>query len=117
MHGVFGTAYFSSPEVVEGGKYSEKCDVWSIGVIMYCLLCGQPPFDGESDKEVVKAVIAGKYNLSGGLWDDISDSAKDLLSKVLVREEKRISAKEAFQHPWFEKCKAAAEAKDPELKS
>ena len=68
MHGVFGTSYYLAPEVIEG-EYSEKCDVWSLGVIMYILLSGEPPFNGTSDVEVVEAVKAGEYSMDGAVWD------------------------------------------------
>ena len=55
MHGIFGTSYYLAPEVIEG-TYSEKCDVWSLGVILFILLSGVPPFAGNSDEEVVQSI-------------------------------------------------------------
>jgi len=75
MHGVFGTGYYCSPEVIHG-DYSEKCDVWSIGVIFYMLLCGQPPFKGNSGKEVLDSVMKGDYSTEGPIWQSISPAAK-----------------------------------------
>jgi calcium-dependent protein kinase len=59
----FGTAYYIAPEVLVSG-YNEKCDIWSIGVILYILLCGRPPFDGKDDKEIVRKVRIGHYDLN-----------------------------------------------------
>ena len=84
MHGVFGTSYYLAPEVIEG-EYSEKCDVWSLGVIMYILLSGEPPFNGETDYEIVERIKAGEYSLEGEHWDQISDQAKNLIELLLVR--------------------------------
>lgn len=84
MHGVFGTSFYLAPEVIEG-EYSEKCDVWSLGIILYMLLSGVPPFDGETDYEVVDRIKLGEYSMEGDLWDQISDQAMDLIQQVLVR--------------------------------
>jgi calcium-dependent protein kinase len=54
----FGTAYYIAPEVLTS-EYNEKCDIWSIGVILYILLSGRPPFDGKDDKEIIKKVRIG----------------------------------------------------------
>ena len=104
MHGVFGTCYYLAPEVIEG-EYSEKCDVWSLGVIMCILLSGEPPFNGETDVEVVERIKIGDYSLDGPVWDQVSDQAKNLIEHLLVRQKDRLSAQEALQHPWFKLCK------------
>ena len=84
MHGVFGTAYYVAPEVLTG-NYDERCDIWSCGVILYMLLSGNPPFNGQSDAHILEAVKRGEYELSGGMWDMISDSAKDLVIRMLAK--------------------------------
>lgn len=64
MELVLGTAYYIAPEVLTG-KYDEKCDIWSIGVILYILLSGRPPFGGNTDSEIIAKVRKGKYDLHG----------------------------------------------------
>lgn len=66
MELVLGTAYYIAPEVLLG-KYNEKCDIWSIGVILYILLSGEPPFPGSSDPEIISKVKKGKYNFTSKL--------------------------------------------------
>lgn len=61
MELVLGTAYYIAPEVLTG-KYNEMCDMWSIGVIVYILLSGEPPFYGNADKEIIDRVRKGVYN-------------------------------------------------------
>ena len=66
MELILGTAYYIAPEVLKG-EYNEKCDLWSIGVILYILLSGEPPFPGNDDKEILRSVILGKYNFKSKL--------------------------------------------------
>jgi calcium-dependent protein kinase len=96
-----GTPYYIAPEVLNK-KYNEKCDIWSCGVILYIILSGMPPFNGQSDQEIMKKVRVGKFSFSDPAWSNISDKAKDLITKLLTYEvDKRPSAEQALQHPWI----------------
>jgi len=99
-----GSVYYICPEVLSKNRqYTEKCDVWSCGIIMYILLTGLPPFNGENDEEIMTKIINGKYDMEKYPWPIISPEAKDLINKLLEFDSmKRISAEEALQHPWFE---------------
>lgn len=101
MTTVIGTPYYVAPEVLKG-SYDEKCDIWGVGVIMFILLSGTPPFNGSDDKQITTAVAKGKYEFKPAKWKGVSEEAKNLISKMLVLDtEKRISAQEALDHGWF----------------
>jgi len=74
-----GTPYYIAPEVLNK-KYNEKCDIWSCGVVLYIILSGQPPFNGQSDQEIMKKVRIGKFSYSDPCWANISDKAKDMIN-------------------------------------
>jgi calcium-dependent protein kinase len=96
-----GTAYYIAPEVLKK-NYDEKCDLWSIGVIMYILLTGEPPFNGENDEEILRNVKTGIVNFSSPIFEEVTKDAKDLLKKLLhITPSKRISAVCALEHPWI----------------
>lgn len=99
----YGTPYYIAPDVLNK-SYNEKCDIWSLGVILYILLVGYPPFNGSEDKKIIDAVKKGVYTLDEPEWDDVSSEAIDLVKKCLTYDpEKRTSASEALEHPWFKK--------------
>ena len=96
-----GTSYYIAPEVLSK-SYNEKCDVWSIGVMLFILLSGKPPFDGEDDEEIIEKVKIGKYSMTGGTWQVISLEARSLITRMLTfRYQDRLSARQALADPWF----------------
>ena len=100
-----GTPYYTAPEVLNN-NYNEKCDLWSCGVMMYLMLCGKQPFDGENDDEIYEKIRMCKIDFNDEEWDNISHDAKDLIKKLLIKDiNKRYSAKQALSHAWIVKNK------------
>ena len=95
-----GTPYYISPEVL-AGSYDISCDMWSAGCMLYILLCGYPPFYGDDNTEILQMVAKGVFDFDGEEWDDISNDAKDLIKKLIVSPEKRLTATEALKHRWI----------------
>jgi calcium-dependent protein kinase len=96
-----GTPFYIAPEVLTG-NYTEKCDVWSCGVILYILFCGYPPFYGENNKEILEAVKSGKLDFSTSEWKDKSKLAIDLVRKMIVAQDARLFADEVIKHSWMQ---------------
>lgn len=118
-----GSAEFMAPEIVdaflgpEPTGYDKRCDLWSLGVVVYILLCGYPPFYGNcgsdcgwqrgetcsSCQEILfHSIQQGCYDFPDNEWADISDEAKDLIKRLLVKDaRKRISASGVLKHPWI----------------
>jgi len=119
-----GSAEFMAPEVVEAFMddserdlaYDKRCDLWSLGIIMYILLCGYPPFSGNCGSKcgwnqgepcnacqelLFHSIQDGHFDFPDAEWRDISGEAKDLISKLLVKDARqRLSAEMVLSHPW-----------------
>jgi len=97
-----GTPGYVAPEVLMGEGYHQEVDIWSIGVVMFILLCGYPPFYAETNTKLFDKIMNGKYTFASPYWDRISESAKDLIRHLLIVEpKKRYSSEEILQHPWI----------------
>lgn len=101
MKHIIGSPFYMAPEVFEK-SYTEKCDIWSAGIILFILLIGYPPFNGSNDQEVAKAIKENTLRLYLSEFDHISPSAKDLLSRMLAKKDvNRISSNDVVHHRWF----------------
>lgn len=96
-----GTPGYVAPEILSGVKYGCKVDTWALGVILYIMLCGYPPFYSEDQQELFRAIKDGKYAFDSPYWDEVSDAAKSVVRKLLVLDQdKRLSANQVLQEPW-----------------
>eukprot|EP01088_Endostelium_zonatum_P015830 TRINITY_DN403_c0_g1_i1.p1 TRINITY_DN403_c0_g1~~TRINITY_DN403_c0_g1_i1.p1 ORF type:complete len:297 (-),score=73.67 TRINITY_DN403_c0_g1_i1:130-1020(-) len=105
MQTACGTPIYVAPEVLKGEGYDKEVDLWSVGVIMYILLCGFPPFfdDGENMGQLFEQIMAGDFDFPDPYWTDIDESAKDLIEHLLkVEPAKRYTADQALAHEWLQ---------------
>lgn len=97
-----GTPGYIAPEILMCKGYGKEVDVWSVGIILYILLWGYPPFFSDWNSELFEQIKAGKFEFHSPYWDDVSEEAKDLVKKLLtVDPKKRITLEEAKEHKWF----------------
>lgn len=131
-----GSAEYMAPEVVdawvgESFSYDKKCDLWSLGIILYIMLCGYPPFYGQCGSDcgwekgemcnncqetLFTSIQDGFYEFPEAEWSNISQDAKDLIQKLLVRDpSKRYSAAEVLSHQWVVNPPAATPLATPRI--
>jgi len=114
-----GSAYYVSPQVLSA-NYDHMADMWSLGVINYILLCGQAPFEGDTDPEIFTKVKTGEYHYDEENWGHISKDAKNLINGLLTFDPKqRTTADKALQSPWVSQLapKAMAARKNSMLQN
>lgn len=97
-----GSPYYVAPEVLQK-NYSFEADLWSLGVILYILLSGLPPFWGDNEEQIFKMVLKGEVDFKTAPWPSISSSAKDLVQRLLTKDaSKRATCKSILQHSWLQ---------------
>ena len=97
-----GTPSYVAPEIIESKGYDAKVDCWSLGVILYVMLCGFPPFYADDNNTLFNMIKTADFEFHSPYWDNVSENAKDLIKKLLVVEpEKRLSTEEILKHPWL----------------
>jgi len=100
---IVGTPYYIAPEVLNK-HYNEKCDTWSVGVILYMFLVGRAPFDGENRNEIINSIKTKDYDENNPKLLEQSPEVRDLIKHLLQKDTNiRFSAKEALNHIWFKK--------------
>ncbi|CAH2221643.1 ribosomal S6 kinase alpha-1 isoform X1 [Pelobates cultripes] len=101
------TANFVAPEVLKRQGYDEGCDIWSLGILLYTMLAGYTPFANgpeDSPEEILARIGVGTFTLRGGNWNTVSDSAKDLVTRMLhVDPHRRLTARQVLNHEWITK--------------
>ncbi|KAJ6978515.1 hypothetical protein NC653_026818 [Populus alba x Populus x berolinensis] len=98
---IVGSAYYVAPEVLRR-SYGKEIDIWSAGVILYILLSGVPPFWAENEKGIFDAILQGDIDFESDPWPSISNSAKDLVRRMLTQDpKKRITSAQVLEHPWI----------------
>ena len=97
-----GTPGYVAPEILEQKPYGKECDYWSIGVVLYILLCGFPPFYDEDNMMLFEKIKHGRYDFPSPVWDQISAEAKDIIKNLLIVDpSKRWNCEQLLRHPWI----------------
>ena len=113
MKEIVGTIHYVAPEVING-RYNEKCDNWSVGVIMYLLLSGTLPFYAKSEELIIHKILHSEVHYDYGTWSQISHEGRDLVQRLLCKSPNdRISMENAHKHPWFLKQFSSSEEAMP----
>jgi len=104
-----GTPVYMAPEVIQNHDYTQQCDIWSIGVILYALLSNDFPFLADKEERLYEVIKKGVVNYNHEVWTNISDTAKNLIGQLLtVDPAYRLTASEIPCHPWMSGKKISA---------
>lgn len=105
-----GTPGYVAPEVLMQKPYDAACDFWSLGVVLFILLSGMPPFYHEDNFELFEKIKKCDYSFKASVWKGVSNEAKDLISKLLTLEPaERLKGEAVMKHPWISRGYKLAE--------
>jgi len=97
-----GTPGYVAPEILEQKPYGRECDYWSIGVVLYILLSGVPPFYEEDNFQLFEKIKKVEYDFSDPTWKNVSKDAQNLIKKLLVKDpKKRMTCDQLLNDPWI----------------
>uniref|UniRef100_A0A7S0ZFE4 Protein kinase domain-containing protein n=1 Tax=Timspurckia oligopyrenoides TaxID=708627 RepID=A0A7S0ZFE4_9RHOD len=117
LTGIVGTPFFIAPEILSDKPYDCSCDMWSLGIVLYLILCGYPPFFFEDTPTLFREIMKGQVEFPEAEWASVSADAMDLIMRMLdVNPRTRITADEAFAHPWLNMRRSTSKLKNDQLK-
>ncbi|EER18131.1 calcium-dependent protein kinase, putative [Perkinsus marinus ATCC 50983] len=111
LHGLVGTPYYVAPEIIAGHQHHTGMDMWSLGVLLFVLLGGYPPFRGATTGEVLESITKSQeIEFPEKWWGNVSEEAKDLIRHLMEKDcGKRLTAAEAWEHPWMKRYRPNAD--------
>ena len=97
-----GTPHYAAPELIKRVPYGSAIDIWSLGVIIYLVLCGFHPFSDDDIQELFYKIVNAKFTYPSPYWDNISIEAKNLIRNMLcINPKQRFNAKQVLTHEWM----------------
>jgi len=97
-----GSLEYTAPEILVESPYTQSCDMWSLGVVLYAMVSGELPFGNAQDPGICARIVAGRFDFSTSAWDNIGPSCRSLVSGLLaVDAEERLTVDQVLEHPWI----------------
>ena len=117
MNSACGTLSYVAPEVLSMSGYGKEADLWSVGVVMYLVLCGRLPFDGCNQQEIINNTRFGEFKVQTASWKKLTEETKQLIKDLLCKDPaSRISARDALKSPFISKFSVNSHHNDPHQK-